>query len=826
MELVDRLRSALTGRYQVERELGRGGMAVVYLARDARHDRQVAIKVLRPEFAATLTADRFVREIRIASGLDHPLIIPVHDSGVEAGLVWYAMPYVEGESLRDRLRREKQLPLDEALAITREVAEALDHAHQRGIVHRDIKPANILLRGGHAVVSDFGIARALSEAGGEALTQTGVIIGTPGYMSPEQATGEKDIDRRSDVYSLACVLYEMLTGETPYTGPSAQAIIAKQLTLPAPSATTVRETVPPEVDQALHRALAKVPADRFEGVSDFAAAVRRPARSAGRPVGLYLAIAGAVVAVLVVGVSTRWGGGAGETSSLATLAVLYFADHSPDGGLRHVAAGLTEEVIDELSAVGPLRVVSAAGVRPFRGRSVQADSLARVLGVGSVVDGSLDSAGGMLRISVRLIDAATLEQRGTETFQWAFTELPSLGRRVSEEVASFLRRRLGEEIQLRQRRTATRNADAWALVQRAQELRRDADRMGRAGGVRAALPLLWQADSLLAAAEERDRAWLEPVLLRGWLAADFAVLASRLKFAAPDPGGVAVTMTREPADWFRWGLEHAERAAARAPGDPVVRELRGALLFRLGSEDQPDPQARSFQRAEAELRSAVAEAPGLARAWFYLSLVLQNRGEMLEAAFAAEKALAADAYLSEAPAIVQTLMFAALERASFDTADVWCKEGLRRFPGDRRFRQCELTLLGWSSARPADAARAWELMTMIERSDTAGVFAGTGAFRRYMIAAILARAGLRDSARRMIAQASAVAAERPNTQDAALYEAYVRELLGQSDQALALLEDYLRSSPQSRSYVARSRWFRSLQGDPRFQRIVAQPPEP
>src|SRR5213594_1788691 len=270
-DLVERLRAALADRYTIERELGHGGMATVYLARDARHDRYVALKVLDPELAASVGADRFLREIRIAAGLTHPHILPLYDSGQAREFLYYAMPYVEGESLRDRLQREHQLPVGEAVRIAREVADALVAAHGRGIVHRDIKPENILLEEGHAVVADFGIARAIEAAGGgDQRTETGVVIGTPAYMSPEQASGARDLDGRTDVYSLGCVLYEMLVGEPPFSGASPQAVIAKRLTEPAPHASRWRETVSDALDQVVINAMAKLPADRFASAADLA----------------------------------------------------------------------------------------------------------------------------------------------------------------------------------------------------------------------------------------------------------------------------------------------------------------------------------------------------------------------------------------------------------------------------------------------------------------------------------------------------------------------------------------------------------------------------
>src|SRR5688500_13852623 len=263
-EVSDRLKAALSSRYAIDRELGAGGMATVYLAHDIRHDRKVALKVLKAELAAVMGADRFLTEIRTTANLQHPHILPLHDSGEAGGSVFYVMPFVEGETLRERLSRERQLPVADAVRIAREVADALDYAHRHGVIHRDVKPENIMLHDGRALVADFGIALAMSRSDGATrMTETGMSLGTPHYMSPEQAMGERTIDARSDVYALGCVLYEMLAGEPPFTGPSAQAIVAKVMnTMPAP-VTATRPTVPAAVAAAIQRALSRRPADRF-----------------------------------------------------------------------------------------------------------------------------------------------------------------------------------------------------------------------------------------------------------------------------------------------------------------------------------------------------------------------------------------------------------------------------------------------------------------------------------------------------------------------------------------------------------------------------------
>ena len=273
-DATSRLNAALEGRYAIQRELGEGGMATVYLAKDLKHNRHVALKVLKPELAAVVGGERFLAEIETTANLQHPHILALFDSGEADGFVFYVMPYVEGESLRDKLDREKQLGVKDAVAITQKIAGALDYAHGNGVVHRDIKPGNILLsEQGEPLVADFGITLAVAQAGAGRITETGLSLGTPHYMSPEQATGDRDVDPRSDVFALGCVLYEMLAGEPPFSAPTAQAVLVRILTTEAPAITSVRRTVPPHVGAALAKSLEKLPTDRFADAAEFASAL-------------------------------------------------------------------------------------------------------------------------------------------------------------------------------------------------------------------------------------------------------------------------------------------------------------------------------------------------------------------------------------------------------------------------------------------------------------------------------------------------------------------------------------------------------------------------
>jgi serine/threonine protein kinase/tetratricopeptide (TPR) repeat protein len=391
-DALESFESALADRYSMERELGGGGMATVYLAEDLKHRRKVAVKVLRPELAASLGSERFLREIEVTAQLNHPHILPLLDSGVANGFLFYVMPYVEGETLRGRIVREGQLPLDDALEITREVAAALAYAHSQGVIHRDIKPENILLSVGEAVVADFGIARAVTEAGGEHLTETGISIGTPAYMSPEQASADPKLDGRSDIYSLACVLYEMLAGEPPYTGPTAQAIVAKKFSEAVPRLSVVRERVPTGVQAAVDRALAKAPADRFGTVAEFVAALTH----AEGPVASQAAFVSP-----------------GQPPSVAVLPLINL---SADPEQEYFCDGMTEEIINALAHVEGLRVVARSSSFAFKGRADDVREVGRRLDVGAVLEGSVRRSQNRLRITAQLVDVANGYHLWSERF--------------------------------------------------------------------------------------------------------------------------------------------------------------------------------------------------------------------------------------------------------------------------------------------------------------------------------------------------------------------------------------------------------------------------
>ncbi|MGH7472102.1 MAG: serine/threonine-protein kinase, partial [Longimicrobiales bacterium] len=357
MTELSRVSKALAGRYTIERELGSGATATVYLARDERHNRSVAIKVLNPEVGSVLGADRFLREIETVARLHHPHILPLFDSGSSDDLLWFVMPHVAGETLRQRLERERQLSIEDATTLACEIADALAYAHQNGVMHRDIKPENILLSSGHALVADFGLTRALHESEDESrITRTGVSLGTPQYMSPEQAAGQRDIDGRSDIYALGCVLFEMLTGRAPFVGPTIQSIVAQHLTAPPPALQSLRSTVPHHLSDTLQRALAKTPADRFADAAKFAEALRsgaargtvakQPRRARVVAVVLAAALALGIVAVALV----RRGGPVSRAAQ--SILVVPFAPAVADSALTRLGRELALTLSTNLDGVG------------------------------------------------------------------------------------------------------------------------------------------------------------------------------------------------------------------------------------------------------------------------------------------------------------------------------------------------------------------------------------------------------------------------------------------------------------------------------------------
>jgi serine/threonine protein kinase/tetratricopeptide (TPR) repeat protein len=441
------LETALASRYKLERELGRGGMATVYLAQDIRHDRRVALKVLHPELSSALGPDRFLREIKLAARLNHPHIVPLFDSGEAGGFLFYVMPVVEGESLRDRLLRDGQIPTDEALQLVRGIASALDYAHRNNIVHRDIKPENVMLQEGEAMVMDFGIAKAVSVAAGDSLTQTGMMVGTPAYVSPEQAAGDTVVDGRSDQYSLACVLYEMLSGRKPFTGTSAQAILSKRFTDPVPSIRSVFAAASEEVETALRKALAKDAAERFGTTMEFARAL--VAQHLSTPDG----------SPLVPGAA----GGA------RSIAVLPFSNLSSDPEGESFADGMAEEIINALSKIKALKVSSRTSSFTFKNKNEDIREIGRKLQVGTVLEGSVRKSGKRLRLTAQLVNAVDNSQLWAERYDRELEDVFAIQDEIASSIVAALRVVLTEDEKRAIEQVPTANVEAYEAYLRGRQ---------------------------------------------------------------------------------------------------------------------------------------------------------------------------------------------------------------------------------------------------------------------------------------------------------------------------------------------------------------------
>ncbi|MFL5401191.1 MAG: protein kinase domain-containing protein [Gemmatimonadales bacterium] len=617
MAVPSALAQALQGRYRLERELGRGGMATVYLAHDLRHERPVALKVLHPELARALGADRFLREIKSAARLQHPNILSVYDSGEAAGRFWFTMPYVEGESLRDRLRRERQLPVDDAIRIAREAAEALDYAHRHGLVHRDIKPENILLSEGHALVVDFGISRALGAGEPEErLTETGLVVGTPTYMSPEQATGERMLDGHTDIYSLGVVLYEMLAGEPPYTGPTPQAIAAKRLTQPVSSIRITRPTVSEPVDHAVQRALAPVPADRFATAAEFSRALAQantaPTGSAApaRPAAEHrprapLAVALGLGFLLGLGVLFGWlrshGGRDIDPDTVSKRVVVLPFQSLGDASDRAFAAGISEEITTRLARVPGLSLIARSSALEYPRSRQTAPQFGRTLGVEYVLDGTVRSAAGpggqrQLRITPELIRVADGTHVWGEPYDGATGDVFRLQSDVAERVAVALQGKLESSEQRAVRTGSTDDLEAFRLYS-----------LGRAEWNRRAPGSMERAADYFQQAIARD-----PGFARAWagLAEAYALFHY---YRVPG-------LPRDTA------YARAKAAALKAIAlDSTLAEPHAALnqILRYGYWD--------WAGSEREIRRAIALDPNYATAHQWLGEHLLDLGRLPEA---------------------------------------------------------------------------------------------------------------------------------------------------------------------------------------------------
>jgi len=640
----------------LERELGRGGMATVWLARDLRHDRQVAIKVLHPELAHSLGPERFLREIRVAAGLQHPHILPVHDSGAADGLLWYTMPYVAGESLRDRLEREPQLPLDESVRIAREVADALGYAHRQGIVHRDIKPENILLAGAHCVIADFGLARALEAAGGERLTDTGLAVGTPAYMSPEQASSDARLDGRSDLYSLGCVLYEMLAGEPPFTGRTAQAIIARRFSEPPPRLRTLRE-VPERFEQVVLKALARAPADRFAPAGELAGALETASvagepRVSSRLRGRNRLLAAGALALIVSG-GYRLSRPSPDTPHLEdrpvkAVAVLPFRVTGTDSSLAFLREGMVDLLSAKLSGTEQMRTVDprtlitawerAGGSAKRNLARGEALALMQRLGAGWLLEGEVTGTQSKVVINA-VLTGATGRGEVRASLEAPYDSLTDLVDRLAGQLLV-----LGSGEQ-RHRLSAITTTSLPAL--RAYLDGRGALRRGSYGlaikGFDAALEL----DSTFALAAlgrahagswvgERDGGPGGPLAWR-----------HRYRLSSRDRALIeAMLGPRYPGfSSTRDALGALERVVGLAPDSPEAWANLGDLLFHYGAElGLPDAHGRSLRAYRTALSWDSAYSPSLA----HLDVLLAEMGDTAGVRDALKRILVLDSTSSHA----------------------------------------------------------------------------------------------------------------------------------------------------------------------------------
>lgn len=850
-DILERLKASIADRYTIEKELGRGGMATVYLAIDIRHDRRVAIKLLHPDLAATIGAERFEREIKLAARLQHPHILGLHDSGQSDGLLYYVMPFVDGESVRDKLDREKQLSIEDAIQITLEVADALGYAHAQGIIHRDIKPENVMLSNGHALVADFGIARARTEAGQQRLTQTGMAMGTPVYMSPEQFTGEQ-VTPAADIYSLGCMLYEMLAGDPPFLGSNAVAIMAKHALEAVPCIRVVRPSAPEEVEEAILAAMEKSPADRPRTAAEFCeilgtpigtTTTRRTMRMTSQrrmPSGAQRmmsarspwwrrpwAIGSGVLLLAAAGVGAylSFAQKVPATSNdplTRKVAVRYFTVAAGDSAeLQPAADRLTESLIRELSALGVLTVISPNGVAQFRGDEVSRDSVARALKVGTLVEGTLEPGGkNGIEITIRLFDESGAPLGKPKIIRVDKNKLFSAEKSVAEDVSKALREVIGPEIQVREAQSATKSMTAWRQLNRAEAARKEAVKMGVASA-EAAKALLTTADSLLRQARAADNVWMEPALQRAQVALD---RRRYLKEAEVGPAlDTALALVNEAF------LVDASSAQAQ--------ELRGTIKYeqwRAGRRTlEPAVREAILTAAEDDLLSAIGKDNRLVTAYATLSALYYDKKDVPRALLKAQTAYQADEFLSNSQGILSRLFYGSYDMQLFADARRWCDEGTRRFPKNPTFTLCHL----WLQLAPDEApqpAIAWTLAAQVDSLTPVATRAYQASVARMIVGGIIGRHALTlaagpqreamlDSARKVLERSQADRTVDPG-QELPGYRAVMLAQIGDLDQAITLLTSYVAANPDHSFSVGGNIhwWWRDVRTKRGFEALLAR----
>ena len=777
----ERLSAALSGRYRLERELGAGGMATVYLADDVRHNRRVAIKVLKPELTEALGAERFLKEIEVTAGLQHAHILPLFDSGEVAAApelsqpsyLFYVMPYVEGETLRQRIDREKQLSLDAALDLTRQIAGALDYAHRRGVVHRDIKPENILIHDGQALVTDFGIALAVSQAEQGRLTQTGLSIGSPHYMSPEQATGEREIDARSDVYSLACVLYEMLAGDAPFTGSTVQAIVARKLTGVIPSLRPVRDTVSPQLDNVITKGLAKIPADRYPTMALFAEALERgadtpaaaPVRGSRAKQPLRIVIAVAVLTGIVWILRkpvTAW---LTPAPRFARVAMLPLENRTGDSTLNYLVDGLTETVLADLARLERVDVISLASVVGYRAAPKPVDSIAKDLNVDAVVAGSVQRQDGLLRVAVH-VDGPGRPSLSADTLESPVDRVDGLERSLVRTLVRAIGGKLAGP-----RRTAGTEGSPNAEVQQLY--------------LRARYHLATRTPEGLQNALDYFRQVLARDPANAPAYAGLAQYYSLLPF-------YAIT---QPAEEFA----KAKAAALKALElDPYLPEAHGALAYVLAYGDW------NWNGAEQEYRRALALQPSGADLHHLLSRLLAARGRIPEAVAEAERSHALDPLSLVAHANIGIIAYFG---RNYPEANRRLAETLQL---DSNFSTAHWGrgLVHEQLGEYPQAIAAFEKVIGME---------GRGRNTLSSLGHVLAISGRR-------AEAEGILKELQGRGDRGPVNPYMQALvlvgLGRNDEALTMLERSYEGRSALLSYLDRDPRFEPLRGSPRFTGLL------